>query len=211
VLPGAGERALVAGLFLSLQCPPDFRRRTACIDRNGRLLFGEQDPVAILFQELAPRPIDVVSERDQDISQVLASPGSRPSGNRTLAYCQAIVRHHGLFGHLVDPPDSVAFWASTFDRVRRERFSVEERLASRVVPCPRIQHPQQVRERGDAADRGSRRRRSPLLLKRHRGRQAVDCIDLRDRHLVEQAPRIRRDRLQVAALRLGVQRPERQR
>ncbi|MEH2487712.1 hypothetical protein V1280_003651 [Bradyrhizobium sp. AZCC 2230] len=41
-------------------------------------------------------------------------------------------------------------------------------------------------------------------------KQAVDCIDMRDCHLMEQAPRIRRDRLQVTALCFGVQRPNRE-
>ena len=40
------------------------------------------------------------------------------------------------------------------------------------------------------------------------GRQALDRVDLGHAHLVDQPPRVRRDRLEVAALRLGVERAE---
>ena len=85
------------------------------------------------------------------------------------------------------------------------------RLARRVVAGARVEHPQQVRERRDAADRRAGRGRPALLLERHGRRQAVDLVDLGHAHLVEQPPRVGRDRLEVAPLRLGVERAERER
>ena len=42
------------------------------------------------------------------------------------------------------------------------------------------------------------------------GRPSI-CVDVGHRHLMEQAPRVRRDRFEVAPLRLGVERAERER
>jgi hypothetical protein len=75
----------------------------------------------------------------------------------------------------------------------------------------RIEHAKQIGERRDAADRRARGRRAALLLQRHGRRQAVDLVDLRNGHLIEEAPGVWRDRLEIAALRLGVERAERER
>jgi hypothetical protein len=50
-----------------------------------------------------------------------------------------------------------------------------------------------------------------LLLQRDGRRQPVDLVDVRHTHLMEEPARVRRDRLEIAALRLGVQRAEGQR
>ena len=60
-------------------------------------------------------------------------------------------------------------------------------------------------------NRRSRRPGAALLLQRDCGRQAFDRIDVGHRHLLKEAPGVRGDRLQVAALRFGVERRERQR
>ena len=75
----------------------------------------------------------------------------------------------------------------------------------RVVARARVEHAEEVRERGDAADRRAGGRRAALLLEGDRRREAVDLVDLRDGHLVEQPPRVRRHGLEVAPLRLGVE------
>ena len=124
---------------------------------------------------------------------------------------QRVVRHHRLLGHLVDAAEAVAVRARALRRVRRERLGVEHRLPRRIVAGARVQHAQQVRQRRHAADRRARRRRAALLLQRDRRRQAVDRVDLGHAHLVEQPARVRRHRLEVAALRLGVERAERER
>ena len=211
VFASAREGALIAGLFLALQRPPRLGRRVSGVDRHGRLFVGEQDPVAVLLRELAPRPVHVVAERHEDVSQVLALPGCRPRGDRALSDGQTVVGHQGAFADLVHATDAVAIRAGAFRRVRRERLRVQERLLPRIVAGARVKHPQQVRQRRDASDRGSGGRRSALLLQRHRRRQPLDRIDLRHRHLVEEPPRIRRDGFQIAPLGFRVERPEGQR
>ena len=85
------------------------------------------------------------------------------------------------------------------------------RLAPRIAAGARVQHAQQVGERGDAAHRRACGRHAALLLERDGGRQSVDLAHVGHAHLVEQPPSVRRDRFQVASLRLGVQRSERER
>src|SRR5258706_1496311 len=61
---------------------------------------------------------------------------------------------------------------------------------------------------GDRADRRSRVARRTLLVDRHRGREALDEVDVRLLHLTKELPGIGRERLDVTALSLGVDRVE---
>ena len=61
------------------------------------------------------------------------------------------------------------------------------------------------------ADRRARRPHGVRLVDRDRRRDAFDAVDLRLVHAVEELARIRRERLDVAALALGIHRVERQR
>ena len=70
------------------------------------------------------------------------------------------------------------------------------------------QQPQVVVDFGDGADGGARVRAGRFLLDRDRRRQAVDQIDVRLLHLLEELPRVRRQRLDVAALAFRVNRVE---
>ena len=70
------------------------------------------------------------------------------------------------------------------------------------------QQPQVVVDFRDGADRRARIRRRRLLLDGDRGREAVDQIDVGLLHLLEKLPRVGRERLDVAALPLGVDRVE---
>ena len=86
VAPRARERAHVA------RAPPcrlsarfTSSSVVAGVHRHLRLLVGEQDPVAVLLRQLAPRHVDVVAERDEDVAQVLPLPRRRPRGDRALA------------------------------------------------------------------------------------------------------------------------------
>ena len=81
----AREGAHVAGLDLAPDRALDLVMAPAGIDRDLRLLLGEQDPVAHLLRQLAPRRVDVDAEADQDVAQVLAAPGHRPGGDGALA------------------------------------------------------------------------------------------------------------------------------
>ena len=76
---------------------------------------------------------------------------------------------------------------------------------------PRVQQPQVVVDLGDGADGRARVAVGGLLVDRHRGRQALDEVDVGLVHLAEELPRVRRQRLDVAPLALGEDRVERQR
>ncbi|MGY4415893.1 hypothetical protein ACVWW4_007629 [Bradyrhizobium sp. LB7.1] len=197
----AGESALIARLLLAAKGSFDLGRSVTGIDRNGRLLLREQDPVAVLFGQLTPGLVHVVTERRQDVPEVLPLPGTRPGRDGALADGPGVVGHHGFFGDVEHPADTVTGRAGSFRRVRRERFRIEHRLSARVIAGTGVEHPEQVRDGGHAADRRPRRRRAALLLERYGGRQAFDVVNLWDLHLVEQPPRVRRHRFQISTLR----------
>ena len=75
----------------------------------------------------------------------------------------------------------------------------------------RVQQPQVVVDLGDRADGRARVARRRLLVDRDRRRQALDEVDVGLVHLPEELPGVRRQRLDVAALALGVDRVERER
>src|ERR1700744_2809846 len=97
------------------------------MDFDGRLLGGEEDPVAVLARELAPRLVDVEAERDEDVAEVLALPRSRPGGHRALADAQRGVGDEGLLGDVVDGAEAVALAAGADRGVRREAKGGAER------------------------------------------------------------------------------------
>jgi hypothetical protein len=81
----ARERADVARLLVSLLRAPGIGRRETGVDRRGRLLVREQDPVSRLLREVAPGNVDVDPARDQDVAKVLTAPRQGPRGYRTLS------------------------------------------------------------------------------------------------------------------------------
>ena len=80
----AAERAHVARLLFPLQGSPHLVRGKPGVDRHDRLFVGEQQPVSVLFGQLAPRPVDVVAERRDDVAKILSVPGRRPCRDRAL-------------------------------------------------------------------------------------------------------------------------------
>ena len=74
-----------------------------------------------------------------------------------------------------------------------------------------VQQAQVVVDLGDGADGRARVAVGGLLVDGHRGRQALDEVDVGFVHLAEELPGVRRQRLDVAALALGEDRVERQR
>ena len=76
------------------------------------------------------------------------------------------------------------------------------------VSDPREQHPQVVVDLGDRADRRARVARGGLLVDRDRRREALDEVDVGLLHLPQELPRVGGQRLDVAALALGVDRVE---
>src|SRR3989454_8174590 len=72
----------------------------------------------------------------------------------------------------------------------------------------REEEPQVVVDLGDRSDGRSRVPRGALLVDRHRWREALDEVDVGLLHLSEKLPRVGGERLDVAALTLGVNRVE---
>ena len=181
----------------------------ARIDLDGRLLVCEQDPVTMALGQFPPRLVDVVAEGDENVAQVLPLPGAGPCGDRALADGQRRVGNQGLLRHLMDPAQSVALRAGADRGVRRERIGVESFGGpGRIRPGPREQHPQQIGQGRDGAHRRPRGRRPSPLLECDGGWQTRDVVHLRRAGRQQQASGVRRDGLEVPALRLGVNGPE---
>ena len=89
--------------------------------------------------------------------------------------------------------------------LRREFLAVLG-TARQAGPC--VEHAQVVVDLGHRPDGGARVVRRRLLLDRDRGRQPLDMIDIRLFHHRQELPCVRRQRLDVAALPLGVDRVE---
>src|SRR5690606_16432365 len=83
-------------------------------------------------------------------------------------------------------------------------------LDAALLAGARVEHAEVVVDLGDRADRRSRVRRRALLLDRDRGRQPADALDVRPLELAEELARVGGERLEVAALALGVERVERE-
>ena len=91
------------------------------------------------------------------------------------------------------------------DRLARDRLAAVEAVR---VPDPRPEQPQVVVDLGDGADRRARVARGRLLVDRDRRREALDRVDVGLLHLPEELARVGGERLDVAALALGVDRVE---
>ncbi len=175
------------------------------------MLVGIQDPVASFLRQFSPWTIDVVTERSQHVAQVAAMPGGRPGCNRALTNAFGIIRHHRAFGYLVDPTEPMASGTGSRRRIGRKRLGIEMRLLPWIVAGARVQHSKQVGQRRDAADGRARGGRPALLLQGNGRRQAIDFINLGNRHLMKETPRIRRDGFEIPPLRLRIERSKGQR
>ena len=184
---------------------------TFWLDEHGRLLIGEEQPVAVPLPQPAPRPVDVDAEAGDDAAQIGTLPGTGPGSDRALADAQRRVRDEERLGDVVHDTQTMTARAGTGHGIGREGLGREWFGPGGVVACSRVEHPQQVGERGDGADRRAGGGRPAALLKGDRGRQSGDLLDMRCTDLLQQPARIRRHRLEVAALRLRVQGAEGQR
>ena len=92
------------------------------------------------------------------------------------------------------------------------RLALDRRAAGRAVGVADAgeQQAEVVVDLGDRADGRARVLRGRLLVDRHRGREALDEVDVGLVHLAEELARVGRQRLDVAALALGEDRVERQ-
>src|SRR5665213_3440697 len=89
-----GKSAEVARFLLALERAPGLLWREPGVYRHLRLLVGKEDPVAILFAELAPRPVDVIADGYEYVALILPAPRRRPRGDRPLPDRKRIIRHH---------------------------------------------------------------------------------------------------------------------
>ena len=149
---GARESAVVVGGLTPLDRPLDLITVIARIDRNDRLLVGEQQPVAILLRKVAPGPVDVETQSRHDVAQVLALPRQWPGGDGPLANGERVVGHHRALCDFVHASEPVTGGTCALRRVRRERLCLQMRLVCRIGAGTRVQHPDEIGQRGDAAD-----------------------------------------------------------
>src|SRR5713226_10784594 len=91
-----------------------------------------------------------------------------------------------------------------------DRLAGDRLAADRAVRTadPRVQEAEVVVDLGDRADRRARVPRGRLLVDRDRRAEAVDVVDIRLLHHLEELTRVRGERLDVAALPLRVDRVE---
>ncbi len=202
--PRAGEGAGVVA-------PRGVVGLAASLDEHPRLLVGEEHPLLVVPVELAPGSVDVDADGVHDAQQVLALPGARPRGDRALADAHRPVGHHQVLGDVVDHPEPVAVRARARGGVGGEGLGGQVGGALGVVAGAGVEHPEQVGQGGHRAHARARARRAASLLERDGGRQPGDLLDVRRPDLLQQPPGVRRDRLEVAALGLGVDRAEGQR
>ena len=90
------------------------------------------------------------------------------------------------------------------DRLHRVRLELASALRADGVADARPEQAQVVVDLGRRADGGARRPGRVLLLDRDGGGEPVDVIDVRLLHALEELPRVRGERLDVAPLALGV-------
>src|SRR4051794_10452915 len=91
---GAGKRTHVARFQLLFERPASLCWREAGIDGNLRLVFSEQDPVAVLLWKLAPWLVHVEAHGHQDVALVLPTPRRGPRGDGALPDGDRGVGHH---------------------------------------------------------------------------------------------------------------------
>ena len=110
--------------------------------------------------------------------------------------------HHRRQQHERAPSGSARTWSTIWLTVCASSGHAVVRAARRADA--REQQAQVVVDLGDRADGGARVVRGRLLLDRDRRRQALDVVDVRLLHHRQELARVGRQRLDVAALALGV-------
>ena len=156
-------------------------------------------------------PTDVDPEVLGDAAQVGALPRTGPGGDRPVVDAQGRVGDHELLRHIVDRAQPAAARAGTGGGVGGEGLGLQPGRALRIGTGPGIQHAQQVGQRGDGPHAGARAGCAPALLQGHGGGKTGDLGDVRRTHLLQQPARVGGHGLEIAPLRLGVERAERQR
>lgn len=135
-------------------------------------------------------------------------PGRWPGGDGPITYAKRRVGYHARLRHLVHVAQAMTRRTYPLWRVWRKVLCVQHRLMGGIGAGTRVHHAYETGQRGHTAYGRARIARPTLLLQCDRWRQAVDRIDIRNACLVDQSPRIGGNRLEVAPLRLGIDRAE---
>src|ERR1700722_9843317 len=121
---GARKGPVVAGLLLAFESTPGFSWSKSGVDRHNRLLFSEENPVAVFFGQVPPGTVYIVAKSRKDVALVLSRPSDRPGCNCALANRARVIRHHRAFGYLIDSTQPMATGAGAFWSVRGKRLRV---------------------------------------------------------------------------------------
>src|SRR5580693_5297267 len=97
ITPSAGKRPLITGLLFALESASHLVWSEAGVDRDDRLLIGEENPVPVFPGQLAPGTVDVITKRSQNVALILSLPGGRPRGDGALANGEGVIGHHRAF------------------------------------------------------------------------------------------------------------------
>ena len=139
------------------------------------------------MRQIAPRRIDVVTQRDENIPQILTLPGTGPGGDGSIADTQRRIGHQRRFTDDMRGSQPVAEEAGTNRGVGREGIRRQTPDGSGwVATGAGEQHSHRIGQGCDRADRGTRTRSAPALLQGDDRRQPSDLIDLRGVTLLNQ-------------------------
>ena len=207
LLPGPGGDAT----------PAKARRERVLPVRNPDPVGPIQHDVPLLVGQRLPRRVDVEAVRathqvehvDGDL-RVDDVASRRRDDERALPDGPAGIGHEQLRVEPVLDAEALAGRARAVRRIEREQapLDAETRRRRAEAGVEQTQVVVQARQRADRRSRVARGR--PLIDGDGRG-QAVDRANRRPRHAPEELPGVRRERLQVAALRFSADRVERQR
>ncbi|MBV6474547.1 MAG: hypothetical protein MOGDAGHF_00007 [Rhodocyclaceae bacterium] len=198
--PACGRGVGGEGLGIHIHPPlSDAQRRLQCLDDAGALGIGEAEAVLHHFERFPVAGMDArVALRLQQAQHLLLA---------------EVVRHLHREGD--DEARVVRRAAATdyfrVDALRRVAPHRPAAAAAEQPGPPRVEQLEVVVQFRHGADGGARGAHRVGLVDGDGRRDAVDAVDLRLVHAVEELPRVGREGLDVAALALGVERVEDQR
>ncbi len=138
----------------------------------------------------------------------LPHPRAGPGGDGALPDAQRRVGDEQVLGDVVGDAEAGAARAGAGGGVRAEALGLEPGRAVGVGAGAGVEHPQQVRQGRERPDGAAAAGGATALLQGDGGGQAGDLADLRRAGLLQEPAGVRGDGLEVAALRLGVERAE---
>ena len=212
VLPGLADRGLARAPRLEHVDLDDPAGQA-----GGRLdRLGEAPSQVRLHHEAVDHDRDVMVELLVELDLLVQAPQLVVDADAAVALLPELVeqllelalaaaddrRHHHEARPLLEGHHPVG---DLLDGLALDRLAA---LGAVWMPDPRPEQPQVVVDLGDRADRRARVARGRLLVDRDRRREPVDRVDVRLLHQPEELARVRRERLDVAALALGVDRVE---